>query len=167
MNMSRNDSLIGKRRLDKLEKKFYSMNVTIPKEVSDWEKSLTMQELYACGGYSMIPDDERPPDMLNPHDVVDHRLPDAAFKWARKHIKQARAIEKEIKDYSKMATWVLHVLTIYEFWERKQAGDVDSLPEGAEPLHISQFVEGEPYQLPGSYREYFKPARIYRKKPKK
>lgn len=167
MSWSKVQPFFSKRRLRKLEQKMLSMQVEVPEIVSDWHLNQPSSDIQACIGYLMIEEELRPPDMLNPCDIVDQRIPEGGFEWAVRHVKRARAIEEAIKDYSQMDSWVLLVLNIYKFWEKKQAELADFLKEGNEPLHISQFVEGKPYKLPGEDREYFNPALNYRKKPKK
>ena len=159
-----NIQIISRRRLSKLREKILSKNVGIPKSVLDWQYSLTGDELNSCIAHGMIPIDQIPADMINPWDCVKERLPDDALEWSRKNIALARLVKEE--DCTKDPTWVQLVLIIYEFLERKEAGIADSLPAGSDPLTWNDFVQGEPFKRAGEEREYYAPAKNYRKKPK-
>ena len=167
MSLSKIESLISKRRLKKLEKKMLSIEVTVPKEVSEWQRNLSKQELEAWISFGFIPDDLRPVDMVNPGDILCQELPMSALNWAKKHIKRAKTIDDSEPDKSKLDSWVQLVLLIYGFWKRKQDGVADSLPPDAKPMKKSDFVEGKMIkEHPDDEWGYFRPARNYRKKPK-
>lgn len=166
MGLSKIQPFFSKRRLKKLEKKLLSMHVDIPEIVWNWNLNQDESEVFACMAYDSIPAELKPNDMINPWDVHHQHIPEEGYEWAKKHIKQARAIEAEVKDYSRMQSWVLLVLIIHKHWEKLRSGDADFLPPGEAPLIWKDFVVEQPCMNSHGRFIPLLPSKNYRKKYK-
>ena len=100
--------------------------------------------------------------MLNPLDVIHHRLPIEAFTWANNLCNQAYRVYEQ--EEPSAPNWCLLMMGILEYEERRRLGIAHELTEGQPPLHWSDYTEERPYARPPGYQKSLKPAKNYRRR---